>query len=140
MGVYSVVGGMSGRERHRSRALRAYFRPRLPDRVERLLFDSGRPGRRSLGERLFARLGELLIVAGLRLLALTLFVDLVTQHYLALTAFNVALTLPVFALASYQFVTDSGHGMLEGMLRSRLRSWGRDREWYSKRRRDDRRL
>ena len=129
---------MSGRQRHRSRALRAYFRPRLPHRVERLLFDSGRPGRRSLGERLFARLDELLIVAGLRLLAIALFVDLVTQQYLALTAFNVALSLPVFAVATYQFLANPGHGMLDGTLRSRLRSWGRDREWYSKRRRNGR--
>lgn len=131
---------MSGRERQRSRALRAYFRPRLPDRIERLLFDSGRPGRRSLGERLFDRLDELLVVAGLRLLAIALFVDLVTQQYLALTAFNVALSLPVFAVAIYQFFANPGHGMLQGMLRSRLRSWGRDREWYSKRRRQNRRL
>ncbi|KPN32294.1 hypothetical protein SY89_03062 [Halolamina pelagica] len=126
---------MSVRGPRRSRPLRAYFRPRLPDRVERLLFDSGRPGRPSFGERLLARLDELLIVVGLRLLAIALFVDLVTGEFLALTAFNVAISLPVFALATYQFVADPGHGMLEGSLRSRLRRWRRDREWYSKRRR-----
>ena len=125
---------MSGRERGRTRALRAYFRPRLPDRVERLLFESGKPGRRSLGERLADRLDSLLIVAGLRLLALALFVDLVTQQYLALTAFNVALSLPVFALTGYQFVADPGHGMLDGRIRARLRRLRRDRCWYSKRR------
>lgn len=125
---------MSGRERSRTRALRAYFRPRLPDRVERLLFESGKPGRRSLGERLIARLDRLLIIAGLRLLALALFVDLVTQQYLALTAFNVVLSLPVFALTVYQFVADPGHGMLDGRLRARLRRLRRDRRWYSKRR------
>ena len=99
------------------------------------MFESGKPGRRSLGERLIARLDRLLIIAGLRLLALALFVDLVTQQYLALTTFNVVLSLPVFALATYQFVADPGHGILEGSLRSRLRRWRRDREWYSKRRR-----
>lgn len=125
---------MSGRERSRTRALRAYFRPRLPDRVERLLFESGKPGRRSLGERLADRLDSLLIVAGLRLLALALFVDLVTQQYLALTAFNVALSLPVFALTAYQFAADPGHGMLDGRIRARLRRLRRDRRWYSKRR------
>jgi len=126
---------MSVRGPRRSRALRAYYRPRPSDRLERLLFDSGRPGRRSLGERLLARLDELLIVAGLRLLAIALFVDLVTGAYLPLTAFTVAISLPVFALATYQFVADPGHRMLEGSLRSRLRRWRRDREWYSKRRR-----
>ncbi|WP_435118690.1 hypothetical protein [Halolamina sp. C58] len=125
---------MSARRRHRSRALRAYFRPRPLDRVERLLFDSGRPGRRSLGERLVARLDGLLFVAGLRLLAITLFVDLVTGQYLALTAFTVALSLPVFAVATVQFLANPGHGMLDGTVRSRLRRWRRDREWYSKRR------
>ncbi|MBP1988230.1 hypothetical protein [Halolamina salifodinae] len=125
---------MPGRKRGRSRALRAYYHPRLPDRVERLLFESGRPGRRSVGERLAARLDRLLIVAGLRLLALALFVDLVTQQYLAFTAFNVALSLPVFALTIYQFVADPGHRMLDGRIRARLRRLRRDRRWYSKRR------
>lgn len=124
---------MSGRER--SRPLRAYFRPRLPDRVERLLFESGRPGRQSVGERLADRLDELLVVAGVRLLALALFVDLVTGELFALTAFNAALSLPVLALTAYQFTADPGHGMLDGSIRARLRRWGRDREWYSKRRR-----
>lgn len=130
---------MSERDGGRTLGLRAYHRPRLLDRVERLLFDSGRPGRESLGERLADRLDGLLIVGGLRLLALTLFVDLVTQEYLALTAFNVALSLPVFALTGYQFVAGSGHEMLDGSLRSRLRRWRRDRRWYSKRS-SDRRL
>ncbi|GAB7095804.1 hypothetical protein JCM30237_29580 [Halolamina litorea] len=126
---------MSGRERSRTRALRAYFRPRLPDRVERLLFDSGKPGRESVGERLADRLASLLIVAGLRLLAIALFVDLVTQQYLALTAFNVALTAPVFGLTIYQFFSDdTDHAMFDGGLRARLRRMRRDREWYSKRR------
>lgn len=125
---------MSGREEPRSRALRAYFGPRLPERVERLLFDSGKPGRASVGERLADRLAGLLIVSGLRLLAIALFVDLVTQQYLALTAFNVALSLPVFALAGYQFVSDGrDHAMFDGRIRARLRRMRRDREWYSKR-------
>lgn len=128
---------MSGRERQHSRALRAYFRPRLPDRIERLLFDSGKPGRESVGERLVDRLDELLVVAGLRLLALALFVDLVTGELFALTAFNAVLSLPVFGLTVYQFAR-GGHSMLDGSLRGRLRRWRRDREWYSKRNSNDR--
>ncbi|MFW5939914.1 MAG: hypothetical protein ACOCSD_04200 [Halolamina sp.] len=126
---------MSARRRQRSRAMRAYYRPRLPDRVERLLFDSGRPGRESLGERLADRLDELLVVAGLRLLALTLFVDLITGELFALTAVNVVLSLPLVALAGFRMVADPGHGMVDGTVRGRLRRWGRDRQWYSKRRR-----
>jgi len=79
---------MSGRKRRRSRALASYYAPDLPSRVERLLFDSGKPSRDSLGERLADRLDELLIVAGVRLLALALFVDLVTREFLALTPGN----------------------------------------------------
>ncbi|MEF8801710.1 MAG: hypothetical protein V5A38_12105 [Halolamina sp.] len=41
---------MSERECQRSRSLKASFRPRLPDRLDRLLFDSGKPGRPSVGE------------------------------------------------------------------------------------------
>lgn len=122
---------MSGRERRRSRALRAYFRPRLPDRLDRLLFDSGKPGRRSVGEAVVDRLDQLLIVAGLRLLVVALFVDLVAADIVAMTAFNVALGLPVLGVTGYQFF-DSGHALGETTLWDRLTQWRRDRQWYSK--------
>lgn len=122
---------MSGRERHRSRPLRAYFRPRLSDRLERLLFDSGNPGRQSVGEAVVERLDQLLIVAGLRMLVVALFVDLVTAEIVAMTAFNVVLGLPVLAVTAFQFF-DSGHSLGETTLWDRLTQWRRDRRWYSK--------
>lgn len=122
---------MSQRERQRSRALKAYFRPRLPDRLDRLLFDSGKPGRPSVGEAVVDRLDELLVVAGLRLLLVALFVDLVTSEFLAMTAFNVVLGLPVLLLTGFQFF-DSGHSLGETTLWDRLTQWRRDRRWYSR--------
>lgn len=89
-----------------NRPLQSYYGPGFRSQVERLLFDSGKPGRPSLGERLLARLDKLLIGAGLRLFALTI----------------------------YQFIVDPGHGMLDGRIRARLRRLRRDRRWYSKRR------
>jgi hypothetical protein len=121
---------MSGRERQRSRALRAYFRPRLPDRLERLLFDSGKPGRQSVGEAVVERLDQLLIVSGLRLLVVALFVDLVTADIVAMTAFNTLLGLPVLLVTAYQFF-DSGHSLGETTLWDHLTRWRRDRQWYS---------
>jgi len=122
---------MAGRERQRSRALRAYFRPRLPDRLDRPLFDSGKPGRPSVGEAVVDRLDQLLIVAGLRLLVVALFVDLVAADVVAMTAFNVVLGLPVLLVTAYQFF-DSGHALGETTLWDRLTQWQRDRRWYSK--------
>jgi hypothetical protein len=122
---------MSGPERRRSRALRAYFRPRLPDRLERLLFDSGKPGRPSVGETVAERLDELLIVAGLRLLLVALFVDLVTSDVVATATFNVVLGLPMLGVTAYQFL-DAGHSLGETTLWDRLTQWRRDRRWYSK--------
>jgi len=122
---------MSRRERQHSRGLEAYFRPRLPDRLDRLLFDSGKPGRPSVGEAVLDRLEELLVVAGLRLLLVALFVDLVTSHVLAMTAFNLLLGLPVLAGTAYQFL-DAGHSLGETTLWDRLTRWRRDRRWYSR--------
>ena len=121
---------MSGRERQRSRPLRAYFRPRLPDRLDRLLFDSGKPGRQSVGEAVVDRLDQLLAVSGLRLLVVALFVDLVTADIVAMTAFNTLLGLPVLGVTAYQFF-DSGHSLGETTLWDRLTRWRRDRQWYS---------
>lgn len=121
---------MSGRERQRSRPLRAYFRPRLPDRLDRLLFDSGKPGRQSVGEAVVDRLDQLLVVSGLRLLVVALFVDLVTADIVAMTAFNTLLGLPVLGVTAYQFF-DSGHSLGETTLWDRLTRWRRDRQWYS---------
>ncbi len=122
---------MSGRERQRSRALRAYFRPRLPDRLDRLLFDSGKPGRPSVGEAVVDRLDQLLIVSGLRLLMVALFVDFVTADLLVTSAFNTLLGLPVLGVTAYQFF-DSGHSLGETTLWDLLTQWRRDRQWYSK--------
>jgi hypothetical protein len=124
---------MSDREWQRSRALGAYFRPRLPDRLGRLLFDSGKPGRPSVGEAIVDRLDELLIVAGLRLLLVALFVDLVTTEFIAMTAFNVLLGLPVLWVTAFQFF-DAGHALGETSRWDRLTQWRRDRRWYSKQR------
>jgi hypothetical protein len=66
---------MAERECQRSRSLKASFRPWLPNRLDRLLFDSGKPGRPSIGETVADRLDELLIIAGLGLLLVALFVD-----------------------------------------------------------------
>lgn len=117
---------MSGRERRRSRALQAYFQPRLLDRLHRRLFDSRRPGRPSPGDVAIDRLDELLVMAGIRLLILSLFVDLVTGEVLALTAFNVALGLPVLAIWLRRR-WDPGHTMERRSLWRRLLGWRRRR-------------
>jgi len=122
---------MAEREPRRSRALRAYFRPRLPDRLDRRLFDSGKPGRQSVGDAVVERLDQLLIVAGVRLLVVALFVDFVTADFVAMTAFNLVLGLPVLLVTGFQFV-DSGHSLGETTLWGRLTQWRRDRKWYSK--------
>lgn len=117
---------MPERERLNDGSLRSSFHPRLPDHVLRLTFDSRRPGRRSVGDRALDRLSELLVVAGIRLLLLTLFVDLVTGDVLAITAFNTALVLPLVALVVYRRLSDR-HGLGYPPLWRRALRWCRRR-------------
>ncbi len=126
---------MAQRDQQPSRGLQACFRPRLPDRLERLLFESGKPGRPSVGETVVDRLDELLVIAGFRLLLVALFVDLVTSDVLWMAAFNLLLGLPVLSVTVYQFL-DAGHALGETTLRDRLTEWRRDGRWYSKQHRD----
>lgn len=115
---------MAVRERLHSRSLRASFHPRVPDRLQGLLFHSARPGRRSVGDRALDNLDELLVVAGLRLLILALFADLVTGDVIPLTAFNTAIAFPVVAVWIYHRLGPD-HGLGDIPIWRRLDRWWR---------------
>lgn len=115
---------MAARERLHRRSLRASFHPRIPDRLQGLLFQSARPGRRSVGDRALDNLDELLVVAGLRLLVLALFADLVTGEVLPLTALNVAIGVPVLLVwLTHRF--GARHGLESLPVWRRLDRWWR---------------
>lgn len=117
------------RSDYHSRSLRSSFHPGFPDHLRFLLLDPRRPGRPSVGATALDNAVRLFVFAGVRLVALALFVDLVTMELVPVTAFNVALVLP-FALLWIVHRFEARHGLGRERPGRRLESW-----WYRRRRR-----
>jgi hypothetical protein len=110
------------RSDYHSRSLRSSFHPGPPDYLRVLLLDPRRPGRPSVGATALDNALELLIFASFRVVALAIFVDLVTTDLVQLTAFNVALVLP-FVLLWVVHRFEARHGLGRAGPGRRIESW-----------------
>lgn len=107
---------------YHSRSLRSSFHPRPPDYLRFLLLDPRRPGRPSVSAAALDNAVRLFVFAGLRLVALALFVDFVTEDIVPVTAFNAALVLP-FALLWLVHRFEARHGLGRERPGRRLERW-----------------
>lgn len=112
---------------YHSRSLRSSFHPRATDLLRGVLLDPRRPGRPSFGATALDHAGELLVFASLRVIALALFVDLVTMDLIPLTAFNVALVLP-FAVLWVVHRLEARHGLGRERPGRRIDAWRYQRQ------------